>query len=91
MLNQGAPEPCLESFDALPHQEEFDDPDFDVMAELDCVSCDDLFDELRCDRAVRISKMEAKVGLFPLYILTFGLSKKGIHNDQFVFYSYLIL
>ena len=64
MLNQDASETCLESLDVPPHHEEFDDPDFDVMAELDCVSCDDLFDELRCDRAVRISKMEAKVNLF---------------------------
>ncbi len=38
-----------------------EDPDFDVMAEIEAVCCDDLFDELRSDRAVRISKMEAKV------------------------------
>ncbi|VDD80078.1 unnamed protein product [Mesocestoides corti] len=40
--------------------DDFDDPDFDVMAEIEAVCCDDLFDELRSDRAVRISKMEAK-------------------------------
>ncbi|VUZ43540.1 unnamed protein product [Hymenolepis diminuta] len=37
-----------------------DDPDFDVMAELEDICYDDLFDELRSDRAVRVSKMEAK-------------------------------
>ncbi|CUT99232.1 conserved hypothetical protein [Echinococcus multilocularis] len=40
--------------------DECDDPDFDVMAELESICYDDLFDELRSDRAVRISKMEAK-------------------------------
>ncbi|VDM34277.1 unnamed protein product, partial [Hydatigera taeniaeformis] len=40
--------------------DECDDPDFDVMAELESFCYDDLFDELRSDRAVRISKMEAK-------------------------------
>lgn len=43
--------------------EDFDDPDFDVMAEIDAICCEDLFDELRTDRAVRISKMEAKVSV----------------------------
>ncbi|KAF5401652.1 hypothetical protein PHET_04841 [Paragonimus heterotremus] len=37
-----------------------DDPEFDVMAELDQVDRDDFIDELRDDRAVRVSKMEAK-------------------------------
>ncbi|VDL89984.1 unnamed protein product [Schistocephalus solidus] len=40
--------------------EDFDDPDFDVMAEIDNVCSEDLFDELRNDRAVRVSKIEAK-------------------------------
>lgn len=45
--------------------EDFDDPDFDVMAELDAdLCCEDLFDELRTDRGVRVSKMEAKVRHF---------------------------
>ncbi|VDP90048.1 unnamed protein product [Echinostoma caproni] len=39
-----------------------DDPEFDVMAELDQVNREDFLDELRDDRAVRVSKMEAKVG-----------------------------
>ncbi|VDN11676.1 unnamed protein product [Dibothriocephalus latus] len=43
--------------------DEFDDPDFDVMAEIDNVCSEDLFDELRNDRAVRVSKIEAKVGI----------------------------
>nr|CDS31069.1 conserved hypothetical protein [Hymenolepis microstoma] len=37
-----------------------DDPDFDVMAELEDLRYDDFFDELRSDRAVRVSKTEAK-------------------------------
>ncbi|VEL36124.1 unnamed protein product [Protopolystoma xenopodis] len=37
-----------------------DDPEFDVMAELDKICKEDFFDELRDDRAVRVSKMEAK-------------------------------
>ncbi|KER24458.1 hypothetical protein T265_07885 [Opisthorchis viverrini] len=37
-----------------------DDPEFDVMAELDQVNREDFFDELRDDRAVRVSKQEAK-------------------------------
>ncbi|TNN07515.1 GON-4 isoform X4 isoform 1 [Schistosoma japonicum] len=37
-----------------------DDPEFDVMAELDDVDREDFFYELRDDRAVRVSKMEAK-------------------------------
>ncbi|CAH8641032.1 unnamed protein product [Heterobilharzia americana] len=37
-----------------------DDPEFDVMAELDDIDREDFFYELRDDRAVRVSKMEAK-------------------------------
>lgn len=48
--------------------DECDDPDFDVMAELESLCYDDLFDELRSDRAVRISKMEAKVSFFLKFI-----------------------
>ncbi|CAH8675338.1 unnamed protein product [Schistosoma haematobium] len=40
--------------------EDDDDPEFDVMAELDDVDGEDFFYELRDDRAVRVSKMEAK-------------------------------
>ncbi|CAL8088150.1 unnamed protein product [Calicophoron daubneyi] len=40
--------------------EDPDDPEFDVMAELDQVDREDFFDELRDDRAVRVSKLEAK-------------------------------
>ncbi|CAH8662928.1 unnamed protein product [Schistosoma bovis] len=40
--------------------EDDDDPEFDVMAELDDVDREDFFYELRDDRAVRVSKMEAK-------------------------------
>lgn len=42
-------------------EDDSDDPEFDVMAELDQVDREDFLDELRDDRAVRISKMEAKV------------------------------
>ncbi|THD25536.1 hypothetical protein D915_003645 [Fasciola hepatica] len=41
-------------------EDDSDDPEFDVMAELDQVNREDFLDELRDDRAVRISKMEAK-------------------------------
>lgn len=44
--------------------EDDDDPEFDVMAELDDVDREDFFYELRDDRAVRVSKMEAKVRCF---------------------------
>lgn len=47
-----------------------DDPDFDVMAELEDVNYDDFFDEWRSDRAVRVSKVEAKVCLVSLHSMT---------------------
>nr|CAH8872934.1 unnamed protein product [Trichobilharzia regenti] len=40
--------------------EDPDDPEFDVMAELDEVDREDFFYELRDDRAVRVSKVETK-------------------------------
>ncbi|KAL3320790.1 hypothetical protein Ciccas_000536 [Cichlidogyrus casuarinus] len=40
--------------------EDADDPEFDVMAELDRVYQEDFFDELRYDRGVRVSKTEAR-------------------------------
>ncbi|CAH8574936.1 unnamed protein product [Schistosoma turkestanicum] len=46
--------------DDVNDDEDDDDPEFDVMAELDDVDREDFFYELRDDRAVRVSKMEAK-------------------------------
>ncbi|CAH8436884.1 unnamed protein product [Dicrocoelium dendriticum] len=60
------PPPCAHSpnHPALNTESDADDdpndPEFDVMAELDKVSREDFIDELRDDRAVRVSKMEAK-------------------------------
>ncbi|KAL5106106.1 hypothetical protein TcWFU_002521 [Taenia crassiceps] len=72
MLNPDAPQ-CVSETSSVPINQDYstasggktgadecDDPDFDVMAELESFCYDDLFDELRSDRAVRISKMEAK-------------------------------
>ncbi|VDK37707.1 unnamed protein product [Taenia asiatica] len=72
MLNPDAPQ-CISETSNVPMGQDYsavnegktgadecDDPDFDVMAELESFCYDDLFDELRSDRAVRISKMEAK-------------------------------
>ncbi|KAK4474637.1 hypothetical protein MN116_001772 [Schistosoma mekongi] len=49
-----------QSTSRLINDDDDDDPEFDVMAELDDVDREDFFYELRDDRAVRVSKMEAK-------------------------------
>lgn len=84
MLNQDTPSNAFDTSDPLMVRQARqgdlndskaitdDDPDFDVMAELEDICYDDLFDELRSDRAVRVSKMEAKVWIFiigkPYYV-----------------------
>ncbi|CAH8679575.1 unnamed protein product [Schistosoma rodhaini] len=53
-------QPISRLMDDINDDEDDDDPEFDVMAELDDVDREDFFYELRDDRAVRVSRMEAK-------------------------------
>ncbi|VDQ13779.1 unnamed protein product [Trichobilharzia regenti] len=49
------------NINVVDEDEDPDDPEFDVMAELNKVDKEDFFYELRNDRGVRVSKRETKV------------------------------